>query len=266
MIRNSITHIKSISIAKRPSLLFLLFAFTLAPLIRGSEAATLPELLNQQEHQTAQEMTALELGKPIERELSAGQKHSYQVSLTEGQFVPVSIRRKGINAGMTFRPPGSEVVTVVDVATLGEEWSSIYQYDVYASTKAPTGRYEIWIAELRTATEDDRELQRAWKLWMEFWRLHRQGKHLEARPFLIRSVEIREKVLGSDNLAIAEFLGQLSTNYGNTGDHASAEPLRLRELKVTEKALGSDHPAVASVLIRRVAANNSRSLASMLTT
>jgi CHAT domain-containing protein/Tfp pilus assembly protein PilF len=158
---------------------------------------------------------------------------------------------------MTFRGPGGEVIPVVDVATVGApvwslgwvaESSSIHQYDVYASAKAPTGRYEIWIAELRQATEDDRELQRAQKLWMEFWRLHRQGKHLEARPFLIRSLEIREKVLGPDNLAVAELLGQLAGNYGYTGDHASAEPLRLRELKITEKALGPDHPAVAAVL------------------
>src|SRR5687767_5374997 len=45
----------------------------------------------------AQEITLLELGKPIERELSGGQEHGYQISLTEGQYASIIVEQRGID-------------------------------------------------------------------------------------------------------------------------------------------------------------------------
>jgi CHAT domain-containing protein len=209
----------------------------------------------------APEVTTLEPGKPVEREISGGQKHGYQFPLSTGQHVAVVIRRQGINVGVTLRVPGGQTFPLLDgiigpsEATFRQiaESSGVYQLDVYARAKAPTGRYEIRITELRPATENDRDLQRARKLFAEYWRLHRQGRHFEARPPLIESLKIREKVLEPDDLLVAATLGQLAANYRDTGDYASAEPLDLRRLKITEKAHGPDHPEVATVLTGMVA-------------
>src|SRR6266542_171503 len=46
--------------------------------------------------QTAQ-MTAIEVGKPLERELSGSQKHYYQITLTAGQYASVTIEQRGID-------------------------------------------------------------------------------------------------------------------------------------------------------------------------
>jgi CHAT domain-containing protein len=207
-------------------------------------------------------VTALELDKPIEREISGGQKHLYQIPLSEGQHVTVVIRRQGINVGVTLRVPGGQTFPLLDGIFAGPpEWtfrqvaesSGVYQLDVYARAKAPTGRYEIRITELRPATENDRDLQRARKLWWESRRLDLQGRHFEARPPLIESLKIHEKVLGPDDPFVAVTLALLAGNYRNTGDYASAEPLQLRQLKIAEKTQGPDHPEVATVLTGMVA-------------
>jgi CHAT domain-containing protein/Tfp pilus assembly protein PilF len=205
----------------------------------------------------AQEAATLELGRPVERELSGGQKHAYRIPLSEGQHVKVVIKQQGITVGVTLRAPSGEAVVTVDpvvnqdeleVARVAET-SGVYMLEISARAKAAAGRYEIRIAELRQATENDRELQRARNLYREYSSLHRQGRDKEARPFITRALEIREKILGPDDLTVAALLGQLALTYSNTGDYANAEPLRLRQLAITEKALGPEHPAVITALI-----------------
>src|SRR5688572_17103071 len=44
-----------------------------------------------------QEPMRLELGKPVERELSGGQEHSYRIALTDGQYVSLVIEQRGID-------------------------------------------------------------------------------------------------------------------------------------------------------------------------
>ena len=207
--------------------------------------------------QDAQEDATLEPGRPVGRELSGGQKHAYRIPLSEGQHVKIVIRQQGITVGATLRTPDGETVLMLDPVVNQEELevsrvaesSGVYRLEISARAKAPAGRYEIRIAELRQANENDRELQRSRNLYREYWGLHRQGRYAEARPFLARALEIREKISGPDDLTVASLLGQLAASYSNTGDYANAGPPRHRQLMITEKALGRDHPAVASALI-----------------
>ncbi len=201
--------------------------------------------------QNQQESIPLELDKPIERELAGGQRHKYQIALTQGQYMRVEIREKGISVGATFQLAdgtmaypwapsggGQEIKAVAQVA----ESPGIYRFDVYTVTNAPIGRYEIQLVILRPATETDLALHRARKLFTDYIRIRNQGGWLEARPLLIRSLEIRERVLGPDDLSVATAIGFLANNYDYTGDYASAEPLALRALQIKEKVLGPDHP------------------------
>jgi CHAT domain-containing protein/Tfp pilus assembly protein PilF len=212
---------------------------------------------SQQPAQNLDEIITLEPDKPIERELAGGQGHKYQIALSEGQYMKVEIREKGISVGVAFQPAdgttthpwlplggGREVKAIGQVA----ESPGNYRIDVYAGTKAPPGRYEIQLAVLRPATENDRALHQARKLFIEYIRLRDQGEWVEARPLLIQSLEIRERVLGPDDLLVATTLDFLAGNYVYTGDYASAEPINLRLLKTKEKVLGPDHPDMAPTL------------------
>jgi len=212
----------------------------------------------QQTAQDPDEIITLEPGKPIERELAGGQRHKYQIALSEGQYMKVEIREKGVSVGVTFHLAdgtmanpwlplggGQEVKAIGQVA----ESSGNYRLDVYAVTKAPPGRYEIQLAVLRPATEDDRALHQARKLFIEYIRLRDQGGWVEARPSLIRCLEIRERVLGPDDLLVANTLEFLATSYQYSGEYASAEPLAIRALKIKEKVLGPDDPNLADPLM-----------------
>ena len=61
--------------------------------------------------QPPSETTFLELGKPIERELRGGEKHSYKVRAAAGQFFHVVALQEGIDVAVTLLDPsGSPVV------------------------------------------------------------------------------------------------------------------------------------------------------------
>ena len=207
--------------------------------------------------QAPSDITVLELGKPIERELGGGRRQSYQVTLSEGQYMKVEIREQGIDVGVSVEFPPGEIIQPwtplaggqrIKAVTQVAEISGVYRLDVFAMTKAAPGRYEIRLAELRPATENDRALYEARNLFRDYMRLRDQGKWLEARPLLVRCLEIREKVLGPDDLLVGTTLGFLANSYDYSGDYAAAEPLNLRALKIKEKVLGPDHPNVASHL------------------
>jgi tetratricopeptide (TPR) repeat protein len=200
------------------------------------------------------EDVALELGKTIERDLAAGQKHAYLVTLAAGQMMKLEIKDHGTDVGVMLRPPDGETILPwqpvgepfdVKPVTAVAETPGVFRIEVYASSKAPAGRYEIRLAELRSANDDDRALQEARNLMTIYYRLRREGHWAEAGPYIKRIAEIRERVLGQDSLLFATTLGFLSNYYDNIGDYDNAESVGLRAVKITEKLLGPDHPEVA---------------------
>ncbi len=193
----------------------------------------------------------LEPGKPIEKELSGGGSHSYQITLAEEQFLHVIVEQRGIDVVAQLLGPDGKLIAEFDseIRKQGQETVSQvaemagnYRLVVQAKQKeAPTGRYEIRVAELRAATEKDRALQEARKLSTESVRLRRAGKDEEARPLAERALELREKALGPEHPDVAHSLNNLAILYHLKGDYAKAEPLYQRSLAIMEKALGPEH-------------------------
>jgi CHAT domain-containing protein/Tfp pilus assembly protein PilF len=222
-----------------------------------SSLAQLPPPQQSTTTQSAQETTPLELGVPLKREIAGGQRHNYHITLTKGQHIRVEIKPQDIDLGVLLQLPDSKSITVYDPLGIEQkqlvvervaETSGIHRLNLFTRAKALLGRYEIRLAELRVATENDFASQQARKLFGESRQLTREGKVSEARPLLLRALEIREKVSGPDDLKVAEILEQLAISYKHTGDYASAEPLELRILKIREKAYGPEQPAVADAL------------------
>jgi CHAT domain-containing protein/Flp pilus assembly protein TadD len=116
--------------------------------------------------QTAQESNSLEPGKPIERELSGGQSHSYKITMISGQYLQVVVAQRGIDVAVAlFTPDGKKIGEVdSDQTTVGletisavTEASGAYRIEVRSAKKtAQTGLYDIKIEELREATAEDR--------------------------------------------------------------------------------------------------------------
>lgn len=78
--------------------------------------------------------------------------------------------------------------------------------------------------------------------------LYRQGKYTAALTAAKRALELREKALGPNNVAVASSLTQLAGVYLAMGDYAPIEPLVLRALKIREEFFGAESLSFAKAL------------------
>ena len=211
-------------------------------------------------HPTArsQEPQALEIGKPIERELAGGQAHSYQITLAAGQFLDAVVEQKGVDVVVTLFGPDGKKLAEVDSpnGTQGPEpiqWvaaeAGTYRLGVRSLEKeVKAGRYEVMVVALRSATTEDRLIIEALGLNAEAAILKAQGKYADAIPLAERVLELREKAMGPQHVSVALALNNLAFLYYNKGDYVRPEPLYLRALAIREKAFGPEHQFVAESL------------------
>src|SRR5437867_3801835 len=99
----------------------------------------------------------LKLGKPVEREIAEGEKHSYRVPLAAGEFIHVFIYQRGVNVAATLIAPDGKKLLEADAprSTQEAEWithvaAAAGEYTIEVRTVgkgAPPGGYEIKIEE-----------------------------------------------------------------------------------------------------------------------
>src|SRR6266545_1902076 len=249
--------------AAHHSLALLLCLFLLVESVARASALS-PRLFSQGSAapnpivQGEKDVRPLELGKPIERELAGGQSHSYQITLTEGQYLRVVVEQRGVDVVVTLLSPDGKKLIEVDSpnGTQGPEplqWiveaAGTYWLEVRSlENNAKPGRYEAKIVELRTATGRDRDLAEADKLYNESIGLREKGQYGKAIPLAERALAIRQKTLGAEHPDTPTLLDNLANLYRDKGDYAQAEPLLRRVLAISEETLGAEHPDTATVL------------------
>jgi CHAT domain-containing protein len=105
----------------------------------------------------------LEPGAPIKRELKRGEKHLYRITLNAGQYLHAFVDPEGIRVAVKIYGTGDRLLAtggsgggeqrIFFVAEVAGE----YRLEVNAfSTDTPQGHYEVKIAALQPATDDDR--------------------------------------------------------------------------------------------------------------
>lgn len=123
------------------------------------------------------EITILEVGKAIERELKGGEKHTFRINAASNQFLHLAAMQNGIDVVVSFLAPDGTKLLDVDSpnGVRGPEpfWFVIEnagQYTVEVGSlesEAKAGKYEIKINELRNASSDDRHYTAAKKIIQE---------------------------------------------------------------------------------------------------
>lgn len=91
------------------------------------------------------------------------------------------------------------------------------------------------------------EQAEAARLNAEVLRLYREGKFDEALVPARRVLEIREKALGPDDMAVASALNNLAAIYAQKGKGGEAETLLRRSLAIAEKRAGPESDFAADV-------------------
>ncbi|HEX7958962.1 MAG TPA: CHAT domain-containing tetratricopeptide repeat protein [Terriglobales bacterium] len=203
-------------------------------------------------------IATLEPGKPLDRELNAGQTHSYQVAVSEGQHVTIVVEQHGIDVVVKCFGPDGKLIADTDLenrpngeerAELAAERTGSYRFDIEPRYKMlPGGRYEIRLVDIRPATENEKALQEARELYTSAYYDIVDGKYDEAQSMLEKTLEIREKIIGPDHPDIA-FTLTLEANIAYyKSELAKAEKLFERAIAMLETTIGPECPQVATRL------------------
>ncbi len=127
----------------------------------------------------AKEVTPLPVDVAIVRAIATGQPHTYQITLTAGDFVRITIEQKGADvAARVHRPDGQRFLTVDSAREIFRretilaiaDVSGVHTIEVSTVLK---GAYSIRVDDLRPATPQDedrvtaeRAFERAWALYI----------------------------------------------------------------------------------------------------
>lgn len=200
---------------------------------------------------------ALELSKPVEKEIAAKEKHNYQITLAENQYAFVTVEQRGIDVAVRVFDKDERLAQRDLIAnTDGREEvgfvasaAGVYRLEIEAKMlPAVTGRYTVLLAEIRLPNEKELRLEEARKLHSQSLILWRAGKFAEAIPVAERALEIREKELGAEDLDVAASVANVGFIILESGDYEKGISLLERALKMREKILGPEHVELATSL------------------
>ncbi len=183
----------------------------------------------------------LKLQEKIERELPGGETHSYRITLKTEQYLRVVVEQKGIDVVvMLFAPNGQKLAEVDDRSgNQGPEavsWiaqaAGLYQLKVKSpEAKAPPGRYEIKVEELREATQRDRDRTAAERVLAEAEQVRLQ-----------RTAESLQKALDKYDEALT--LWKALDDRGRVAYTLNLMGVLYRDLGESQKALGCHSQAL----------------------
>ncbi|HMJ24595.1 MAG TPA: tetratricopeptide repeat protein, partial [Pyrinomonadaceae bacterium] len=133
--------------------------------------------------QTNAELRPLVPGQPVERQIAGGETHTYQISLTAGQFARVVLEQKAIDVALVLTAPDGKQVVETNLAPVGgleslsaeAAASGNYRLTVRAASSATlAGSYQVRLEVKAAATAQDRQRIAAERWMLEARELRKQ--------------------------------------------------------------------------------------------
>ena len=230
-------------------LILLWIPSTQAAQVQASDDRSTESLRQQQAgSQNAPAVTTLELGKAVERQLSGGQKHNYQIELAEGEYASVELDSRGVSATISLFDAAGDVITLynADPSSPGKETIELvaeatgrYRLDVEGKpSSAPAQTYSIRLTLISPAPEKELWRHQARRLSYKANALIGVGKYDEALVMAEKALPLRETALGPDHVGVANSLQMLANIHFYKGDYPRAELMLLRSIGILEKTSG----------------------------
>src|SRR5262245_22504965 len=220
-----------------------------------------------------QDLRILEPGVPVERELSSGRIHTYQLKLTSDQYLCIVAEQRAINVVLSlFGPEGQLIVKSSskyfpkpEVVSMIAEKAGEYRLEVSARrNEGARGNYLLKISELRGAVPKDhiriaaeRTYGQALELFVQETAQSRQGalKKFEEALALWQKVENRQEeartlqfigslhqFLGENQKALGRYKQALSLR--EAGEDRSEEAETRNSLGLIYNLLGESQTAL----------------------
>jgi CHAT domain-containing protein len=202
--------------------------------------------------QSPSNITPLEPETVVERPLSTGEEHLYQLSVTKGEYVSVTVEQHGIDVIVQTRScDGSSIADFQsehrrqgrEEVELVADADGVYTLAIRrAIGPLDPGSYVIRVAGRRTATDADRAMQEARALRSAAGRLQSAAKLEDARATLERALAIAERVRGAEDPFVGRLLFDLGGNALERRDDVKAASLYRHAIDIFENAWGADDP------------------------
>ena len=203
----------------------------------------------------AQGTTVLPPNQTIERELSRGQEHRYQLALQAGECVRVIVVQQGIDVVVQTRDPADALMFAVqdEITGRGQEEVDLVAHTAgtYTFVIAPApgiivpGSYAIRVGGRRAATAADRSSQEARTLRTVAAQRYERGDFAGVAALLERALTLTEGARGPKDREVADVAAQLAEVYLDARDVTRAEPLYQRAHAIVDETHGRDHPVSA---------------------
>lgn len=175
----------------------------------------------------------LEPGKPIQRELTVGESHSYQFLLDAHQSVGFLLDPRMIDLVVTASGPDGDTVLAFDSVSVTQrpivvlvlaEQPGPYRLDVRAMERAaPRGHYKLQMEAPRTATPEDQSRTAAERALEDAERCRAQGTTASLRQAIAKAEEsIALWRAAGDRRGEAESLSRLGRLHSLVGEMQTA--------------------------------------------
>ncbi|HEX9002662.1 MAG TPA: tetratricopeptide repeat protein, partial [Blastocatellia bacterium] len=194
------------------------------------------------------------LVRPVERELNGGQTHSYELGLSDGDYLGLIVEQRGIDVVLALFAPDGKLIQEVDSPNEAQGPEPLhfiaggagrYRLEIRSLEKDATpGRYEARISHLRKANEVDRALVEVERINVEVSNLRAKGSYSEAIMLTERVLAIREKVFGPEHSMVARSLSNLGDYHKSLNEYGKAERFYVRTLAILEKLPAADPNAL----------------------
>src|SRR5271168_1676745 len=157
-------------LSKRSLPASLALSIAIALLLAASASKTLAAIPQDQSQASAPQQepkpVPLEPGKPLERELKGGEKHTYEIRAQSGQFLHAVVEQFGIDVALILFSPDGKPIASMDspngnfgpekISTIAVA-SGIYRLEVASGSKnVPAGRYRVTVDPIRMPSDKDR--------------------------------------------------------------------------------------------------------------
>ena len=201
--------------------------------------------------------TPLSPGAPVERELSGGQSHAYEMILDAGQFLRLTVEQKGVDIVLKLIGPGGQTLAEVDspngkggIEPLPWVTTEAGRYQVLVVCPGrddPPGKYTVTLHEVRAAGPRDAARSAAERARTEAELLFGSDKAEDQR----RARQLYEQALtffreSGESRSAAESLRGIAFSSYRLGDHKRAEEALRQSLPLWREA-GDRHSEVETL-------------------
>ena len=208
----------------------------------------------------ANDARALEIGKPFERELSGKNVDHYTIAMQAGEYAAIDVEQRGLDVVVEILDPAGKNFVDFDyqIRPLGKESAFLvaespgtYRVDIRPRySRAPAGRYQIQLAQVRAAEEKDRQIFQAYQLTSQGQKLNEVAKYPDARKLAAQALEVGEKVLAPNDPFLGVLLARSADQERIAENRPKSAELFQRAIALDDATVGHEDPQTAFALMR----------------